>query len=269
VLWSKNIGCGLDEQIPGGCLPIAVLDLEIILVALAALFVGGFVKGAIGFGLPLVVTPILLFYLPLASVITLIIFPVLISNFQQCWLTRTSASILRVIWPMVSTNVLVLLLASHFIATIDGNVIRIIVGCLIVVHVILIEKPYFPRVSTTDSLVLSGLSGVISGAIGSISSFFSFPSVQILHSMRLQSEAFVFALGIFMASGFIALWTGMLIHGVAVLDNLGYSILAVAPVILGVWSGNQARKGISQKKFRLVVSGMLFLVGISLVIRGL
>lgn len=244
-------------------------DIEIILAACLALFLGGFVKGAIGFGMPLVATPIMLFYLPLTAIISLIIFPVFVSNLQQCWYTRASAGILRVVWPMIVMNVAVLVLGSHLIVSMDGNAIRVIIGCLIIFHAILTELPFEPRIGSSNTPLIAGITGALSGAIGSVSSFFSFPGVQLLHSMRLQPSAFVFATGAFVVTGFTALWVGILLYDAAPINNLAYSLAAVVPVVAGLWVGNRVRDGIGSKQFRRLVSTVLILVGISLIMRSL
>lgn len=245
------------------------LYIDLVIVGTITLFLGGFIKGAIGFGMPLIVTPLLLFYLPLPSIVSLIVFPVLVSNLYQCWVSRASVGVLREVWPMITMNAFVLLVGSQLIISMNGNMIRGIIGGLIIFHVFMMDRPLGRFLPASRVHVWSGVSGAISGMIGSLSSFYSFPSVQLLHSMRLSPEAFVFAVGLLMVTGFIALWCGIAAHGVDVLNNSIYSLLAVFPVVVGVWAGNRVRKRYGQDGFRMLVSGMLVLTGISLVVRSI
>jgi hypothetical protein len=43
-------------------------------------------KGALGFGLPLIATPIMLFVLPLPEIVAILALPITIANIQQIWL---------------------------------------------------------------------------------------------------------------------------------------------------------------------------------------
>ncbi|KAA3631827.1 MAG: sulfite exporter TauE/SafE family protein [Proteobacteria bacterium] len=242
---------------------------EAFAIVLPALFFGGFVKGAVGFGIPLVATPILLFFLPLPQIISLYAFPVIASNIQQLWLTRKHGNVIRVVWPLIVTNAIVLLLGSHLIVSMDGDRIRVIVGCFIIVHAVLMDRSYSPSARKPDSLIAAGFAGTLSGVIGSLSSFFFFPAVQLLHSMRLDPPAFVYATGLFLISGFAALWLGVFVHGGAAIENVGYSAMAVVPVALGVWAGNRTRQKMDSQKFYPLVGVTLFLVGVSLVVRSL
>lgn len=69
---------------------IDALPLDPSIIALAALvfFLGGIIKGALGFGLPLFAVPILALVMPLISAITMMGVPVLISNIYQAKLKQ-------------------------------------------------------------------------------------------------------------------------------------------------------------------------------------
>ncbi len=155
--------------------------LQLAAVIVPALFLGGFIKGAIGFGLPLVATPVLLFYLPLPQVVALIFVPVLLSNIQQCWLTRAASQVVRIVWPLLVVNGLVLLLGSHLIVVMEGGVLRSIVGCLIIMYALLPEGAAPRGVAIPVSRLTTAAVGAVSGALFSVSSFYSFAGVQLLH----------------------------------------------------------------------------------------
>lgn len=241
----------------------------VVLVAVIALFTGGLVKGAVGFGMPLVVTPVLLFWLPLPAAVSLIALPVLVANVQQCWLTRRSVYVLRMIWPMIVVNAVVILVGSRLIVTVDGDLIRTVVGALILVHVFAGDRSLEFLIAGRSPRMVSAVTGLFSGALGSMTSFYSFPSVQVLHGMRLTPEAFVFAVGLLLSSGFATLLVGLAVHGFDVGGNVVYSAFAAVPVMAGIWFGSRIRNSVSAPAFRRVVKIVLGLTGASLVLRGL
>lgn len=241
----------------------------VLLATAAALLAGGVIKGAVGFGLPMIATPVLVFFLPLPTVIALITLPVLISNLQQCWVNRAAVPVLWTIWPMVAANAVVLFLGSRLIVVLDGELVRLIVGALIVAYA-LVGESVFKRSPPPEQIGVWAFSaGAVSGAIGSVSSFYSFPSVQLLHAMRLAPNAFVFAVGTLMSTGFVALLLGIGLNGAAVIDNLGYSALAVLPVMLGTWLGGIMRSRTNFETFRYLVKSMLLATGLALIARSL
>ena len=64
------------------------------LAVLVAVLLGCFVKGTLGFGLPLIATPIMLFVLPLPEIVAILALPITIANIQQIWLNRKQWKIL-------------------------------------------------------------------------------------------------------------------------------------------------------------------------------
>ena len=58
------------------------------LFVLTAVFLGCFVKGALGFGLPLIATPIMMFVLPLPEIVAILVLPIAVANLYQIWLNR-------------------------------------------------------------------------------------------------------------------------------------------------------------------------------------
>ena len=241
--------------------------MTLVLVVFLALFIGSFVKGSIGFGLPLVATPILIFFYPLGDVITLLLLPVLAANFQQCFVSRQCAYVLKRIWPMIMANALILLTGGWFIVNLDVAILRVFVGILILAHVLLAERIIFNNIYESRVRMYAGVCGLVSGVLGCLTSFMSFPSVQYLYSLRLTKDEFIFAVGTLLATGFLSLWVGIGISGFDVIRQLDVSFIAIVPVLLGMWSGNLARNYLNAELFRLLVRGFLAASGVTLIVR--
>ena len=64
-------------------------------VVLLAVVLGCFVKGALGFGLPLIATPIMLFVMTLPEIVAVLALPILIANIQQMWLNRAHWRVMK------------------------------------------------------------------------------------------------------------------------------------------------------------------------------
>jgi len=245
------------------------LEWTTLLAATLSIFCGSYIKGAIGFGLPVIVTPIMIFFLQLPDIITLQLFPICISNIQQCWLTRHHAHLLKKIWPMIVINVFILLLGGQILVKSNSLRLMPIIGGLIVLQALLSEMNYFVLKDNKNFKIWMILSGITSGILGSISSFFAFPSVQLIFSLQLKREEFVFLVGFLLSTGFIALWTGIALNGFDIQEKLPLSILLIGPTLIGIWLGNVTRKAFSPKWFKIGVRVMLVLTGLTLIIKSL
>ncbi len=243
------------------------------LTVLTAVTLGCFVKGALGFGLPLVATPIMLFVLPLPEIVAVLALPITIANIQQIWMNRHSWRILKIFWPLVTVSTLVMLSFAHFIVELDGRIIALMIGLMMFVHSILsaFPLPIFKNSviapETLKRLIIPA--GAISGILGSLTSIYSFPSLQLFLMMHVKKNDLALLLGVFLSSGYIALWLGIRNTGFAMGDGLALSVLMIIPAVIGQWAGDRARRRISEKGFRHLVHFALATAGITLMMRSL
>lgn len=239
---------------------------------LIAVLLGCFVKGALGFGLPLIATPIMMFVLPLPAIVTILVLPITAANFYQIWLNRVHWRILKRFWPLISASTIIMLFGAPLMVFLDGNLLGILLGLMIFLHALFSELP-LPRLQTRfltpesmRRLVIPA--GVLSGVFGSLTSMYSFPSLQLMLLMRITKDDLNLLLGVFLSFGYIALWIGILKAGFPIGDNLIMSALMIIPAILGQQAGHMARRNISEATFRHFVHFALACAGLMLMIKG-
>jgi len=243
------------------------------LFVLMAVLLGCFVKGALGFGLPLIATPIMMFVLPLPEIVTILVLPIAIANFYQIWLNRIHWRILQKFWPLIASSTLVMLVGAPIIVFLDGNFLGILIGLMIFLHALLSGLPL--SLLQVPSLTLRTMqkmiipAGIISGIFGSLTSIYSFPSLQLMLMMRVTKDDLNLLLGAFLSLGYIALWIGILKTGFPVGDNLTLSALMMIPAVVGQQAGHMARRNISEAAFRNFVHFALACAGLMLVVKGL
>ena len=235
--------------------------------AVVSMFLGSFLKGTIGFGLPIITTPVMILFLPLPEVISLQILPICAANIQQCWLTRSQVPILKLFWPMILANIIILFFGSFILVKLNTEVLMPIIGLLIILQAIVTDSPIFKitRPKRIKPLIL--FSGIASGVLGTISSFYAFPSVQLMFGMRLKRDEFVFIVGFFLETGSIALWLGILVNQISVINNLPISATLMIPTLLGMFLGNRIRNRIKKGWFQNIVRGTLILMGVFLIFK--
>jgi len=111
--------------------------------------------------------------------------------------------------------------------------------------------------------------GLISGILGSLTSMYSFPSLQLFLTMRLDKNDLAFLLGVFLSLGFVALWLGIRHAGFPVGDNLTLSLLMIIPALIAQKAGDMTRRRISDDGFRKLVHISLACGGVTLIVRNL
>lgn len=242
------------------------------LFVLTAVFLGCFVKGALGFGLPLIATPIMMFVLPLPEIVAILVLPIAIANLYQIWLNRAHWRILQKFWPLIAASTLIMLIGAPIMVFLDGNFLGILIGLMIFLHALLSGLPVSilqaPSLNPGTMQKMIVPAGVVSGLLGSLTSMYSFPSLQLMLMMRVPKDDLNLLLGAFLSLGYIALWIGILKTGFPVGNNLTLSALMMIPAVAGQQVGHMARRNISEAAFRHFVHFALACAGLMLMVKG-
>ena len=242
------------------------------LFVLTAVFLGCFVKGALGFGLPLIATPIMMFILPLPEIVAILVLPIAIANLYQIWLNRAHWRILQKFWPLIAASTLIMLIGAPIMVFLDGNFLGILIGLMIFLHALLSRLPLSllqaPSLNPGTMQKMIVPAGVVSGLLGSLTSMYSFPSLQLMLMMRVPKDDLNLLLGAFLSLGYIALWIGILKTGFPVGNNLTLSALMMIPAVAGQQVGHIARRNISEAAFRHFVHFALACAGLMLMVKG-
>ena len=242
------------------------------LFVLTAVFLGCFVKGALGFGLPLIATPIMMFVLPLPEIVAILVLPIAIANLYQIWLNRAHWRILQKFWPLIAASTLIMLIGAPIMVFLDGNFLGILIGLMIFLHALLSGLPLSllqaPSLNPGTMQKMIVPAGVVSGLLGSLTSMYSFPSLQLMLMMRVPKDDLNLLLGAFLSLGYIALWIGILKTGFPVGNNLTLSSLMMFPAVAGQQVGHMARRNISEAAFRHFVHFALACAGLMLMVKG-
>jgi uncharacterized membrane protein YfcA len=244
-------------------------SIEVIMVVCVAFALGGLVKGLVGFGLPLVTVPLLSSIASIPEAVALNFLPVVFSNIIQIAETRGSRAVLARVWPLLVTTTVLLYFGSVFLTTLDKQLLQAAIGVLIIGHIALDHREIVLDLTRRMERLLLFGAGVLAAILGSVSSFAMFPSVQVLHSMRLARNEFVLSVCVFLLLAYIALWLGLLRQGVPVGGLLLDSLFCTLPLAAGTLFGGLIRSRVSQSTFRLWVKIGLVATGAILISRQL
>ena len=244
------------------------MDIEYLYIAIALCF-AGFVKGLIGFGLPIVALSILSLFIPIEFALALIVFPIFATNFVLAIQGGQIKTVLLRFWPLILSLSIGLFLSAQILVGIKEQSLYLVLGSIIIF--LLVIDAFKGRVAIPSKWerTISFPIGLLSGIVGGISTSYGPPIVLFLTALNLPKELFISVLGTILCCGSIALAIAFGSVNILNADNLLWSILAIIPCIIGLWIGGKLRHKIPQKLFYRLILGALTLIAFSLINRGL
>ena len=234
-----------------------------------ALTLGGFIKGALGVGTPLLTVPMMALVLPPQMAIAIMAIPVVVANLWQFAQAGRPREAVRRFWPAFVAILAGTWIGVNILASIDDRALLILVGVAVFVFAIMQGSRF--RLQLPDALVKPAgiFFGGASGLIGGISSFFGPMLITYLISVRnLDKDQFVGSISFLYVSAVVP-WTVMLyFYGILDQRLLLYSLFATIPVTLGLVIGQRIRRHISDARFRYLILGILLVSAVSMLWRA-
>ncbi|WP_020680193.1 sulfite exporter TauE/SafE family protein [Marinobacterium rhizophilum] len=244
-------------------------SLQLVMLLAFTFVAAGFVKGLCGFGMPLIAIPVatLLTAVPVTTAMGWSMGAIVATNVVQVLLGRRHLHVIRRLWPLFGAMLLSMLVSVQLLAYFSSQVLSMLVGMMILVTVL--SQLLRPRqVSPRWQPAFLGASGLISGVLGGMTSFFGFPAVQALLAMELEKGEFVFAISLMFLSGSLIIGSALGSHGLMSSDDLMISFSCVLPALIGLWLGRFGRERLSVAAFQRIVQVVLLGTGSSMVLSG-
>jgi len=242
-------------------------SLTLLVFGAAAFVLGGFIKGTLGVGLPLVAVPLLSLALPGHQAIGLMVIPVLASNTWQAWETKVPAHALRRFVPLIATMVVSTLLTVQMtLALPDQAIGRMIAIAVLIAVVLMVWQPRLDVTPRSERRWGAGV-GLASGMLGGVSSLTGPLIVSYLMALRLPRDRFVGCISVIYLCAAIPLYAAMAWHGRIGSAELGLSAFALVPMGCGLWLGRALRHRLSESGFRRLMLAFLGAVAVALLFK--
>jgi hypothetical protein len=234
-----------------------------------ALCCGGFIKGALGVGTPLLTVPMMAQVLPPQMAIAIMAVPVVVANLWQFAQAERSRAVVARFWPTLVAILIGSLIGVKILSVIDEKTLLVLVGAAVITFALLQGSRF--RLHLPDRLVKPAgvLFGGASGLIGGVSSFFGPMLITYLISIRgLGKNQFVSTISFLYVSAVVPWALTLYIFGILDQRLLLYSALATLPVTLGLLGGQRMRKHISEARFQKLIIVVLIISGSSMLWRA-
>jgi uncharacterized protein len=237
------------------------------LAALAITLFAGFIKGTVGFAMPLILVSAFAIFLPQELALAGLILPTLLANISQAFrqgVDAAKATALTYRRFLIGT-VIFIALSAPFADAIPrvayllmlGIPITIYAGLQLMGRTLAIQLHHRNRAEW-------GL-GVIGGLYGGISGIWGPPLLVFLLSTGADKLQAIRAQGVVFLIGAIVLLGAHLGTGLANAQSLGFSAALCLPALIGLYAGYAVQDRLDQTRFRRWTQGLLVLTGLNMV----
>lgn len=247
------------------------LDLWQIGLAAGVTLFAGFVKGAIGFAMPLIMMSAFGAFLPPHTALALLILPTLTTNIAQARRDGLAAALesVRKYRRHIIALLVLLPISAQFADAIPAGVMFALLGGPITAFALWqlagrsLAMPIHHRDRAEVAL------GAIGGLYGGISGIWGPPLIVYLVSIGADKRETVRVQGVVFLIGAVVLLVAHLQTGVLNAATLPLSALMVVPAALGMWIGQSLHDRLDAVRFRRWTLILLTLTGLNLLARAL
>jgi uncharacterized membrane protein YfcA len=240
-----------------------------ILIIVAAMSLGSFVKGVTGQGLPQIAIPVMATFLGVEAAVVIMAIPGVVTNTWLLWNYRARFADTRDLPALLLTGTLGAVTGTVLLDTLDENALSLTLAAMICVYVVVfLAHPQLrlpPRLTRYTSPPVGFVAGVLQGATG-----ISGPLVSTyLHGYRLHKEVYVLSITtVFQVYAVVQVVT-LAAVGLYTAERLTLSVLSLLPTMTLLAVGARFTDRLSRRTFDYLVLALLLASAVKLVYDGL
>lgn len=241
-----------------------------LVTAIAAMGLGGFAKGIVGFALPLVALSVMASLLSGKTAVALLILPILVTNLLQALRNGGAEAwncLLR-FWRLNLVFVVVIVLAAQLVTVLSDQALYGVIGLTITLAGASQLLGWRPRFPPRHARLAECGAGLLAGVLGGLAGIWGPPLILYLLAIRAPKEEMLRAQSITFFLGALLLFFAHLRSGILNAATLPVSALLVVPALAGMFIGYEVQDRLDQDLFRKVTLIVLILSGLNLLRRS-
>lgn len=238
-------------------------------IAFMGLALGGFAKGVLGVGLPMVATPVLANFAPIPDVVAILYIPILATNVWQALSGGYLAVAIRRFWPMLLIMFATIWLGTLSLVSLRPSAIQVLLGLAVAVFALAALVQPRLRVPGRLERPFSLLAGAFGGFFGGMALIGGPPVIMLMVALHLKKEEFIGTMGLVYLTMLIPAGFSLTTFGVLGIRHVVPGLVAIVPVGLALLLGQWVRGKIDQERFRKVLLVSMVLIGLNLIRRGI
>lgn len=255
----------MDAQIIFGLSP-AHLALACLLALIA-----GFIKGTVGFAMPMILISGLGSFLSPELALAGLILPTLGTNLWQAMRNGFGAAIAsgRKHWRYISVLMVCIALSAQLVTRLPGWSLFLILGVPVTIFAAVQLAGWRPRIDPLNRGKAEIGVGALAGVIGGLSGVWGPPTVLYLTALDTAKSEQMRVQGVVYGIGAVMLTAAHLRSGVLTASSIPLSALLLFPAGIGMAVGYLFHDRLDQVLFRRLTLAVLVVAGLNLVRRGL
>lgn len=250
---------------------MAGLTPQAFAAALLITFFAGFVKGAVGFAMPMIMISAFSSFLPPETALAGLILPTLISNLTQAFRQGFSPAWATVITyrRMLIATVIFIVISAQFVRIIPQDLFLLLLGLPITAFAALQLAGVGLALRLEHRSRAEWILGAIGGLYGGLSGVWGPPLLVYLLSIKADKLETVRVQGVVFLIGAAVLLVAHLHSGVMTASTTTFSVILVLPAMIGQSLGVAIQDRLDQAKFRRWTQILLVLTGLNLMRRAI
>jgi uncharacterized membrane protein YfcA len=251
------VPCPATGQCPTMTEPMLIFIAAVLLLA-------GFIKGALGLGLPTVSVGLLAVAMPPGRALAIVIVPAIVTNIWQTFVGPYLRDITRRLWPLMLGTAVGICLNAASLSHPSTGYGNIALGLLLVVYALLgLFKVAF-TVARKNEKWVGGIVGLATGLISAATGVQVVPSVPFMQAIGLEKDELVQALGVFFTVATLTLGFNLTSSGLISSATALPGAIALTCAFIGMYAGQLARTRMPAEAFRRFFLIAMILLGLYL-----
>lgn len=243
------------------------LSVDLFLLAVAVTFGAGFVKGAIGFAMPLIMISAFGSFMPPQTALAALILPTVTTNIHQALrfgLGPAGEAVVKY-RRMIAMVIICIAISAQFVVLIPQAVMLGLLGIPVIAFAGVQLAGRSLALNLRHRVRAEYALGIIGGLYGGISGVWGPPVIVYLLSVGAQKAEAVRVQGVIFLIGGTVLLFAHLGSGVMNATTLPLSAALIVPAALGMWAGFRLQDRLDPVQFRFWTLVLLCITGLNLV----
>ncbi|MEM7597130.1 MAG: sulfite exporter TauE/SafE family protein [Pseudomonadota bacterium] len=243
----------------------------LLLAAFGVAILSGVIKGAIGFGMPLVILSGLSTFLDPKLALVGMIAPIVVSNALQALRTGVAPAVeaTRSAWRYILIVCVMIFAAAQLVPVIPSDAFYFILGIPVLVLALIQLLGLRLTIPPRHRGWAEWAVGLISGVLGGLAGTWGPTTVLYLLAIDMPKARQVIVQGMIYGTGSVTLLFAHLRSGLLNADTIPFTLALLPTAVLGMWIGFQIQDKLDQERFRKLTLIVLVIAALNLLRKGL
>jgi uncharacterized membrane protein YfcA len=238
---------------------------DLIIIITGTLFVAAILHGSIGFGFPLVATPIIALFTDMQTAVFFTLIPTLLVNIVSIKSEANFLKVLKTFFPFALLSTVGSLIGTILLIQFNSDFFKLLLALSILFYLFmpkLKENNNFIQQHPKKSMGLfsigAGLVGGLTNAMGPVLIMYAIES-KLTKSQTIQLSNLCFLFGKITQLIIFSLFASMSF------SEVGFSFSTLLVVAFALYIGINIKKRINAKQYQVVIKSLLFIMAVMLV----